>query len=270
MRCSELTERLESLASPAYACEWDNVGLLAGRFDKEVKKVLVALDATDGVIEEAVERKVDFLLTHHPLIFKPLKKVNDGDFISRRIVRLIQSDIAYFAMHTNFDAAPGCMADLAAERLGLLDCEVLEREGTMKSPDGVELPYGIGRTGNLPCDMSVRELGNLVKQAFGLPFLTVYGDGNMEKKIRRVAIAPGSGKSTISCAIKEGAGVLITGDIGHHDGIDAAARDLIILDAGHYGLEHIFIDFMADYLKGEYGDSLEIHKTAVVFPARMM
>ncbi|MCC8082628.1 MAG: Nif3-like dinuclear metal center hexameric protein, partial [Clostridium sp.] len=118
MKCSELIEVLKGLAPEDCACEWDNPGLLAGRSDKEVKKVYIALDATDQVVEAAIEAGAHMLLTHHPLIFKAIKQVNDQNFITRRLVKLIQSDISYYAMPTNFDAAPGCMAALAARRLG--------------------------------------------------------------------------------------------------------------------------------------------------------
>ncbi|MFV0238712.1 MAG: Nif3-like dinuclear metal center hexameric protein, partial [Lacrimispora sphenoides] len=131
MQCDKLIEKLEQLAPPVCTCDWDNVGLLAGRSDKEVKKVFIALDATDEVVENAVRWGADLLITHHPLIFKPLNRINDKDFISRRIISLIRNDISYYAMHTNFDAAPGCMADAAAEKLGLTDINVLDKEGVM-------------------------------------------------------------------------------------------------------------------------------------------
>lgn len=269
MKCLELIQKLETLAPPACACEWDNVGLLAGWHEKEIRRVMIALDATDEVVEAAVRMRADLLLTHHPMIFKPLKKVNDGDFIARRVMELIQYNVNYYAMHTNFDAAPGCMADLAADRLGLTDQSVLEVMGTMET-EGKTVEYGIGKVGLLPSPMTVKEVALAVKERFGLPFITVYGEEAVKETVSRVAIAPGSGKSSISYAEKAGAEVLITGDIGHHDGIDAAANHLAVLDAGHYGIEHIFIDFMADYLRREYGDSLEIHKAAAAFPAAVL
>ena len=235
MKCLELIQKLETLAPSGCACDWDNVGLLVGWKEQEIHRILIALDATDEVVEEAIRMRADLLLTHHPLIFKPLKKVNDDDFIALRVMSLIQYNVNYYAMHTNFDAAPGCMADIAAGRLGLLEPDVL-----------------------------------FVKERFGLPFITVYGEHAVKETVTRVAIAPGSGKSSIAYAEKAGAEVLITGDIGHHEGIDAAANHLAILDAGHYGLEHLFIGFMADYLEREYGDSLEIHKTAAAFPAAVL
>lgn len=265
MRCSDVIGRLEELAPSSMACDWDNPGLLAGRMEKEVKKVWLALDATDDVIEEGVNWRADLILTHHPLIFRPLKKVNDQDFISRRILKLIQNDISYFAMHTNFDCAPGCMADLAADRLGLTNREVLEPMGEL---DGVS--YGIGKTGMLKEEMTLDRLAQLVKEAFGLPFVTVYGDPEAFGLIRRVSVSPGSGGSMVEKALAAKAQVMITGDIGHHDGIDAVANQMAVIDAGHYGLEHIFMEFMETYLKETFGDQLEIRRSKTAFPAAVI
>lgn len=269
MRCDKLIETLEQLAPPGCACDWDNVGLLTGRSDKEVKKVFIALDATDEVVERAVLLGADLLITHHPLIFKPLNKINDKNFISRRIMKLIRNDISYYAMHTNFDAAPGCMADAAAERLGITDLSVLEKEGTMRleTEKGLEeRVYGIGKTGYLKEAMTVKEVAILVKERFHLPFVTVYGTNAPGKAVRFVGISPGSGGSVITPALEAGVEVFITGDVGHHHGIDAAANHMAVIDAGHYGLEYLFLDFVEDYLKKKAGESLEICKAEVEFP----
>lgn len=266
MRCDEIIRQLEQLAPKAYACDWDNPGLLAGRSDKEVHKIMVALDVTDQVLEQSMAEEVDMLLTHHPLIFSPLKQVNDLNFISNRIVKLLQHDISYYAMHTNFDCAPGCMADLAAEFMKLQDVRVLEPMG--ETPEG--LSYGIGKTGTLCRAMTLEELAERVKTAFGLPFITVYGKGTIEEPVTHVAISPGSGKSVIGVAQECGAQVLITGDIGHHEGIDAVANGLAVMDAGHYGLEHIFIDFMVSYIKEQIDGGLQVIKAAPEFPAAVL
>ena len=160
MKCSEIIEKLQQLAPESCACDWDNPGLLAGRSDKEVRRIYIALDATDAVVEDAIQWGADMLITHHPLIFKAIKKVNDGDFITRRLVKLIQADISYYAMHTNFDAAPGCMADLAAERLGLSECEPLdymgemERRGACGEPEASERPGEPPHPGKRACPMA--------------------------------------------------------------------------------------------------------------------
>lgn len=262
MRCSEIIRRLEQLAPVEYACEWDNPGLLAGRMDKEVKKVLLALDATDEVVEQAIREQADLLLTHHPLIFKPLKKINDQDFIGRRILKLIQADISYYAMHTNFDVAPGCMADLAAGMLGMKEQVPLEATGEV---DGAAI--GIGKVGTLARPLTLQELGQFVKEQFGLPFVTVYGLGQIGGTVSRIAVSPGSGGSMVARGLSAGAQVLVTGDIGHHEGIDAVANGMAIIDGGHYGLEHIFMEFMETYLKEQFGAGLIIVLAGEAFPA---
>lgn len=271
MKCREIIDRLERLAPPEYACEWDNPGLLAGSGKKEVKMVLLALDASDDVVELAVREGADLVITHHPLIFKPLKKVNDEDFIARRILTLIRNDISYFAMHTNFDIAPGGMADLAAKRLGLSNCRPLEVTGTALPGSGQEgEPVGIGKIGRLPEAMEVPVFAAYAKERFGLPFVTAYGLHEVKGPVEEIAVCPGSGGSTISCALRAGVPVLLTGDIGHHEGIDAAACGLAIVDAGHYGLEYIFMDFMEGYLRRELGGQVKIIKAPVVFPAAVL
>ncbi|RGZ00633.1 Nif3-like dinuclear metal center hexameric protein [Clostridium sp. AM58-1XD] len=265
MKCSEIITILEELAPVSCACEWDNPGLLAGRSDKEVKKILVALDATDEVVEKAAEEKVDLLLTHHPLLFRPVKKINDQDFITRRILKLIRNDISYYAMHTNFDSAPGCMADLAAGLLGMKETQPLEEMGLMRTADG-EVPYGIGKFGLLPEKMTVREAAEYVKEKFGLNFVTVYGLDEGKGKAEKIAVCPGSGGSEIEVSLAKGAEILVTGDISHHQGIDAAARNMAVIDAGHYGLEYIFIGFMAGYLKEHLKDEAEVTEMPVHFP----
>lgn len=262
MKCSEIIDCLNRLAPERMACDWDNPGLLAGRREKEVEKIYLALDATDRAVELAIEAGADMLITHHPLIFKGIKNVSDDNFTGSRLIKLIQRDMAYYAMHTNFDAAPGCMADLAAERLGLKECQVLE---VMGEAEGI--PYGIGKLGQLEEALSVTELAKRVKEAFGLPFITVYSGTEVPEMVTRVAVSPGSGSSMISPALGMGAQVLVTGDIGHHQGIDAVADHMAVLDAGHYGLEHIFMDFMEDYLRRQFGGNIEVVKSPLLWPA---
>lgn len=263
MRCREIIEVLEELAPRRMACDWDNPGLLAGRMDKEVQKLLLTVDVDDGTVDRAVREGADMIISHHPLIFKPVRHVTDEDFIGRRLVRLLQADISYFAMHTNFDAAPGCMADAVADALGILDGEPLEELGEENG-----IPFGIGKIGVLRRPVTGMELARQVKERFGLPFVTVYGSGLWEKTpADRIATCPGSGGSTIKEAVRKKAQVLVTGDIGHHDGIDANAQGLMIIDAGHYGLEHIFMEYMENYLKKRLGDRLDIIKMPVQFPA---
>lgn len=243
VKCSVIIESLEELSSPEFAESWDNVGLLAGRRDKEVGRLCVALDATDGVVEEAVRCGADMLLTHHPLIFTPMRKVNEDDFIARRVVRLLQNDISYYAMHTNFDVMG--MADAAADEIRLKDRQVLN----ITYEDDIA-KEGIGRYGKLPQVMTLEECASYVKQIFKLESIKIYGEA--DTAIECAAISPGSGKSMIRPALEAGAEVLITGDIEHHEGLDAMAQGLAIIDAGHYGLEKIFVPYMLEYITREF------------------
>lgn len=266
MKCREIMEILEELAPKRMACDWDNPGLLAGRREKEVKKILLTVDADDETVKKAIADGADMIVSHHPLIFKAVKHVTDEDFIGRRLVSMIQADISYFAMHTNFDAAPGCMADIVAERMGLINSEPLEEMGEENG-----IPYGIGKVGALPEPMAGMAFAKQIKEEFGLPFVTVYGKELWENEpIKRAAVCPGSGGSTIKAALAAGAQALVTGDIGHHEGIDAAAQGLMIVDAGHYGLEHVFMDYMESYLKERLGDGIEVEKMPVSFPAAVI
>ena len=264
MKCSEIIEALRELAPEEWACEWDNPGLIAGRTEKEIKRIFVALDATDAIVEEAVRVEADLLLTHHPLIFKAVKQVNNQNFITRRLLRLIQADISYYAMHTNFDAAPGCMADLAAGRLGILQGQPLEVLGEAGGQ-----PFGIGKWGDLEKPTALSQLAKEVKEKFELPYVLVYGEESAERKMYRAAVCPGSGGSEIEAAIQAGAEVFITGDISHHQGIDAAARGMAVIDAGHYGLEHIFVEFMGEWLKKRLGSKIQVIQAGPQWPARV-
>lgn len=238
MRLRDLMKVFEKIAPKSYACEWDNVGLLVGDKDKGIKKVYVALDCDDYTVEEAIKCEANLILTHHPLIFSPLKRITADDFVSRRIMRLIRHKMGLFAMHTNFDVAH--MSTLAGEKMQLNDVVALE---PMAEVNGKEL--GLGVVGDVFAT-ELDELSAKVKDVFGLDNVKVFGDRH--HLISRIAVVPGSGKSEIDSARLAGADVLITGDIDHHSGIDAVAKGLAIIDAGHYGIEHIFVDYVAGEL----------------------
>lgn len=153
-------------------------------------------------------------------------------------MKLIEHGIACYAMHTNFDTIGG-MAKEAAAMLGLQNMEVLE-----ETKDG----EGIGEVGYLPAATTVTALVVLIKEKFDLKNVILYGNPN--DTVEKIAICPGSGKSVINEAVQKKADCLITGDIGHHEGLDANEMGLTILDASHYGLEHIFMHIMYEYLKG--------------------
>lgn len=259
MICKEIMEMIEEACPRKYALDWDNVGLLAGRDDKEVKCIYIALDATDEVVDAAIREQADLLITHHPLIFSGIKKINSQDFVGRRLLRLIGNDMSYYAMHTNYDVCR--MGRLAGEKMAFINPCVLE------PTCGGDEEKGIGEIADLPSEMTLEEFSQAVKGAFRLEHVKVFG--GLGKKVSRVAICPGSGKSVIRTAADKGADVLVTGDIGHHEGIDCVAQGLAVIDAGHYGVEHIFIGDIKEFLLRRI-DGIRIITEPVSNPFRIL
>ena len=242
MKCSDVIAKLEELSPKSYAADWDNPGLLVGRKDKNVSKVYIALDATDAAIAKTIEYDCDMLITHHPMIFRPIKSVCEDDYVGRRILRLARHDISYYAMHTNFDVMG--MADAAADNLDLKNRSVLD----VTYEDDIS-KEGFGRVGNLPRQMTLAECAEYVKKAFDLERVKVYGD--LEALVYKAAISPGGGNSIIGAAVKAKADVFIAGDIDYNPGIDAVAQGVAIIDAGHFGTEKLFMPYVKDYILRE-------------------
>ncbi len=239
MVCKDLIDQLEELAPTSYAYNWDNVGLLVGRKDKKIERVMIVLDVTDDVIEQAITENIHMIISHHPLVFGGLKRVTPEDYIQRRVYSLIRHDICCYAMHTNFDVMG--MADAMADELKIQNAKVLEV--TYEDEIATE---GCGRYGNLLKSYSLSEYAKEVKEQLGLDHVLVYGQ--LDSLVESVAIMPGSGSDMIGKALEACVDVMITGDIKHHQGIDAVAQGLSIIDAGHYGTEKIFVPYLKEYL----------------------
>ena len=237
LTCQDVIQCLEDLFPTGFAESWDNVGLLLGRKEKPVYSVMLCVDVTERVIEQAIQAGTSMIVSHHPLIFSGEKRITNEDYFGTRLLNLIQADICVYAMHTNFDVIG--MADAAAERLGLLDTEVLQV--TYEDEIATE---GIGRAGKLKAAMTLEEVASLVKEAFHVPAVRVFG--NLDTICCEVAICPGAGKSLVKDVLRTGADVYITGDIDHHTGIDLVAQGVCVIDAGHYGIEKLFVPYVHD------------------------
>ena len=265
MTIEELLGILDELAPRTEQLGWDNSGLLIGHRDRDVRKIYLAVDATEEVIRHAREFGADVLLTHHPLIFTKLSRVSDEDFVGRRVLELAEAGIALIAMHTNFDIHG--MREAIDTKLGLHTTGMVGDDagpgdasvgsagacGTLTGSTGtcnievLDDEDRIGSIAELRKAVRLDDYAKFVRDAFGLEGVRVFGDGTTS--IRRVAVCGGSGKSEIETAIRKGADLLVTGDIDHHSGLDALEQGLCIIDAGHYGLEHVFMDYMRAYLK---------------------
>lgn len=284
MYVSDITEKLEQLAPIKAACDWDNPGLLVGRSSREVQRVFVALDASTSVVEEAIDAGCDLIVTHHPVIFRGIKAINDQSALGMKLLDLIQNDVAVISMHTNFDSCPGGMADLVCSMLGLRKTGMLEATGYCPeghengAPDGLRLQpvphgegidpnaYGIGFTAELPEMLTAEELAARVKECFQLPFVQYYDAG---APIRTLACCPGSGRGELKEVMGLHVDAFLSGDMGHHEGLDLCEEGISLLDAGHYGLEHVFVHYMAEFLRTHF-PSLDVLEEKLHFPAQLV
>jgi dinuclear metal center YbgI/SA1388 family protein len=261
MKLATVIEQLKAAYPPQLAMDWDNPGLQTGRTEYEIRKVLVALDATREIIDQCIEEDVDLLVTHHPLIMKGIRSVSSEDFLGEKALTMAEHRIAHYAMHTNYDVTT--MKDLAGKMLQLSDLTILEQTGCLEDGSGC----GIGCVGNLPEQMTAEQCCAHVKKAFGLASVRLFGD--VQTPVRKMAVCPGAGRSDIGAALASGADIYVTGDISHHDGIDAVDQGLLVIDAGHYGVEHIFIGQMTEYLRKTF-PQLQVEAAAIRHPFQVL
>lgn len=241
----EIEAALYELAPRALAAEWDNVGLLAGRADREVRKILVSLDITEAVAEEAERMGADLIVSHHPLIFHPAKSVTDRDPAGRLLLRLIGAGLSAVCMHTNLDAAEGGVNDALAAALGL--------ENAAPVSDG-----GIERIGMLPETLTLSEFLAKVRAALS-PNGMRYADGG--RPIRKVAVGGGACGDFLWEAAALGCDAFVTADLKYNHFLDAQALGLTVIDAGHFPTEDVVCPVLVKYL-GERFPRLTIQKSA--------
>ena len=249
VKCQDVMQAMERIAPRRLAEEWDNPGLLVGSPHDEVRKILVALDVREETVERAIEDGCDLIVAHHPLIFRALKALRTDDATGCKIARLIKADIAVFAAHTNLDSAAGGVNDVLAERLELHDVAPLV-EGTADSEPG------LGRIGSLRAEFSLEDFAALVKEKLGLSSMRVACAGR--RKISRVALCGGSGAEFVGRAAAKGADAYVTGDVKYHDAERAIGLGIHVLDAGHFATEQPIVARLAERLKKELGDGVEI------------
>lgn len=265
-----IAQTVEKIAPKSWAEDWDNVGLLVGDASRRVERVLLTLDATLAVIEEAKERNAQLILAHHPIIFRPLKNLRSDNQAAQIPIQLLKAEIGYYAAHTNLDQSIYSSSWTMGNTLGLERMEVL-------------VPFanedrGYGIIGYLPTSEPLESIVGKIKKYFQtlqLQFddlndqnqaeghLTIPSsnleqhvelfrlEGKPQQKIRKIAILNGSGGSFIPKAIFKGADLLITGDVDHHGALDAREAGMSVLDIGHFTSEIPMVKTLADYLRSE-------------------
>lgn len=250
----EIYDFLNSKAPVAYKMDFDNPGFLVGNGSWQVEKVLLALDITDWVIDEAVECGADLIVSHHPLFFS-LKSVNSETSTGARAVRLIENRIAGVCMHTNLDAVHEGVNDALAEKLGLLDIEAFEESGV----DANGKYYGIGRIGRTARPVTMAEFLPHVKTSLECNGLRYH---DAEKPVSRVAVGGGSCGNYLELAAEKGCDTFVTSDVKYDTFLDAKRMGMNLIDADHFCTENVVIPVLERWLKAEFPElELRISKT---------
>ncbi len=225
MKVKELYAALEARIPRELSCSWDNDGLLCCPDpEAEVHRVLVVLDITGEVVERAIAEGFDAVLSHHPLIFRPLRAVRADDPVAGKVVRLLRAGISAMSFHTRLDAVSGGVNDTLAAALGLGEVEPFGENGET-----------IGRIGTLAAPMCLSDFAAAVKAATKAPVVLA---GDAGRPVSRVAILGGSGSGDVKAALAAGADTYLSGELSHHDLTDAKDTGINLLAAGHFHTEN--------------------------------
>ena len=234
-------QKMERWAPPAWAESYDNVGLLVGDRLQPIKKVLVALDASDAVIEEAAANNCDMIIAHHPIIRDPLKNITEQDAVGRKIYQLILNRISLYVSHTNLDKAKGGVNDCLVDKLRIKNSAPL-------IPEAFDVEIGIGRFGELSQETTLENFINHTKKSLSLDDVRYSGD--LKRPVKKIAVCGGSGMSFLQHAIDQKCDVYVTGDIRYHDAAYALEAGLTLVDITHYSGENIVVPAIISRLAG--------------------
>ena len=242
----EIYQYLDEMAPFSIQMDFDNAGFLVGRGNRAVSKILVSLDITEEVVEEACELGAELIVAHHPVIFHPARSMTDGDPVGRILLSLAENRIAAICAHTNLDAVCGGVNDALAARLGLEQVEQLQPEGL----DASGRPYGIGRVGNAAgVPKYTPAFAAFVKEALGANGVR-YVDAR--RPVRRVAVGGGACADLMDQALAMGCDTFVTSDVKYNGFLDAKALGLNLIDAGHYPTENVVCPILAKWLENGF------------------
>ena len=235
----DIVRFMETIAPQSKKESWDNVGLLCGRENQEVRTVLVALDPFEDTAQEAVDLGAELILTHHPLIFHPLPSITDNTAIGRTVFTLVRHDISAFCAHTNLDIAPEGVNHQLARILGLEDIAII---------DPTEPGWGLMRRGTV-AEQSLESFLSQVKQALDAPGLRYASAG---KNVHHVAVGGGACAEEWPAVVQAGCDTFVTSDVRYNDFWDARDAGLNIIDAGHFYTENPVCSYLQEMLSAAF------------------
>ena len=242
MKIRQVLSALEQFAPLPLQESWDNAGLQMGLTEAEVSGALLCLDVNEEIVDEAIRKGCNLIVSHHPLLFHGLKQISGADYVQRCVIKALKNDIVIVSMHTNMDNAKGGVNWKIAERLGLTDCRFFAR----KTVDGIEA--GSGVVGELPREMAARDFIELVKRQFRCECAQC--NELLQRPIRRVAICGGAGDFLLDDAVREGADAFITGEMHYHVYFDHEQKIQICV-IGHYQSEQFTSEVFRDVIQRE-------------------
>lgn len=228
MKAREIIESLERFAPTSLQEPYDNAGIQIGDTETDIKGILISLDVTEEILDEAIGKGCNMIVTHHPLLFRGLKQIAGKDYVQRTVAQAIKNDIVIYSAHTNLDKCADGVSWKMAELLGLENVSVLVPEG-----DG-NVNAGLGCVGELPAEIAETEALLLVKKAFNAG--CVRHTAITGRMVRRIAVCGGSGSEFIDDAIRAQADIYVTADVKYHE-FFRAENKMIIADIGHFESE---------------------------------
>lgn len=240
----DIARAIEDFAPVSLQESYDNAGMQVGNPAAEVSAVLLCLDVTEEIIAEAERRECNMIVSHHPLIFRGLKKITGATVTQRLVTQAIKKDISIYSAHTNLDSVWNGVSHEIAARLQIKDIKVLE-------PQAGSDKAGLGVVGNIKPIPKIEFLRK-IKDTFNVQALR-YSAQSPGLVIRRVAVCGGAGASLIEAAIREKADILVTGDVKYHD-FTSYGSDIIIADIGHYESELCAHDILARVIASQFPD----------------
>lgn len=237
MKKQEILKIIEEICPSSLQEDWDNCGMQVDAGPEEVSRILLALEASPAVIREAEEKHAQFLLTHHPLLFYSLKKIEPDDTEGRMVLQMVRAGITHYACHTSFDIMPGGNNDDLGAILGMQNIRLLGDDEK------------ICRRGELPEPLPFRTFIGYAAEKLGIDRKFLHACGDPDAMVQRAAWCTGAGAEFIKTAKDAGCELFITGDLKYHDAQAALQQGMNVLDAGHYGTEKIFPANMAEKLR---------------------
>ena len=239
MKVKDIISTIEDFAPLSIQEKWDNSGLCIGSPEDSVSSVLLGLDCTPELVDEAIACGADMIVTHHPLIFSGLKKISSDDLVGAAVIKAVKAGISIYAAHTNADKVLAGVSGAMAARLGLKDVRILDEDG-----EGT----GLGVVGELPEPLTAEQAIELVKERFSLK--VVKSSRPVQGEIRRIAMCGGSGGSLIGAAKAAGAQLYISGDISYHNFF--TPEGFMLMDIGHYESEIEILDILFSLIRKKF------------------